>query len=145
MKGLGFRVKGLGFRVQGSARTGPLCSLVRGPADVSKSPASTGHLWPPPLASCVTVYLRCRVPPPHLWLHSDNGPYDPPHKARGIRPISVYRLGQMPMRSCGQSVNPPRGKAGFRLNAHTVLRAKRQRSAREVINRNRPVDAHARH
>ena len=52
-------------------------------------------------------------------------------------PISVYR--EMPIQSCGQSVSAPRGKAGARLNAHTELRAKRQRSAREVIYPNRPV------
>ena len=45
----------------------------------------------------------------------------------------------MPIQSCGQSVSAPRGKACARLNAHTELRAKRQRSAREVIYRNRPI------
>ena len=55
------------------------------------------------------------------------------------RPISVYRLGEMPIQSCGQSVSARRGKAGAWLNAHTVLRAKRQRSAREAIYRNRPI------
>ena len=55
------------------------------------------------------------------------------------RPISVYRLGEMPTQSCGQSVSAPRGKAGVSLNAHTELRAKRQRSAREAIYRNRPI------
>jgi len=53
-------------------------------------------------------------------------------------PISVY---EMPIQSCGQSVSAPRGKAGVRLNAHTELRAKRQRSAREAIYRNRPIEA----
>ena len=43
------------------------------------------------------------------------------------RPISVCRLGEMPTQSCEQSVSAPRGKAGARLNAHTDLRAKRQR------------------
>ena len=43
----------------------------------------------------------------------------------------------MPIHSCGQSVSAPRGKAGVRLNAHTELRAKRQRLAREAIYRNR--------
>ena len=38
-----------------------------------------------------------------------------------------------------QSVSAPRGKAGARLNAHTELRTKRQRSAREAIYRNRPI------
>jgi hypothetical protein len=47
------------------------------------------------------------------------------------RPISAYRLGEMPIQSCGQSVSAPRGKAGARLNAHTELQAKRQHSARE--------------
>jgi hypothetical protein len=60
----------------------------------------------------------------------------------GNRPISVYRLGEMPIQSCGQSVGAPRGKAGARLNAHTELRAKRQRSAREAIYRNRPIARH---
>jgi hypothetical protein len=41
------------------------------------------------------------------------------------RPISVYRLIEMPIQSCGQSVSVPRGKAGIKLNAHTELRAKR--------------------
>jgi hypothetical protein len=59
----------------------------------------------------------------------------------GNRPISVYRLGEMHIQSCGQSVSAPRGKAGARLNAHTELRAKRQRSAREAIYRTRPVFA----
>ena len=35
------------------------------------------------------------------------------------RPISVYRLGGMPIQSCGQSVSAPHGKAGARLIAHT--------------------------
>jgi len=55
-------------------------------------------------------------------------------------PISVYRLGEMPTQTCGQSVSAPRGKAGDRLNAHTELRAKRLRSAREAIYRNRPIE-----
>jgi hypothetical protein len=55
----------------------------------------------------------------------------------GNRPISVYGLGEMPIQSCGQSVSARRGKAGVRLNAHTELRAKRQRSAREARYRNR--------
>jgi hypothetical protein len=33
----------------------------------------------------------------------------------------------MPIQSCGQSVSAPRVKAGAMLNAHTELRAKRQR------------------
>jgi hypothetical protein len=45
----------------------------------------------------------------------------------------------MPIQSCGQSVSAPRGKAGARLNANTELRAKRQRSVRETIYRNRPI------
>jgi hypothetical protein len=55
------------------------------------------------------------------------------------RPISVYRLGEMLIQGCGQSVSAPRGKSGARLNAHTELRAKRQRSAREGIYRNRLI------
>ena len=62
-----------------------------------------------------------------------------PYRRRLNMPISVYRLGEMPIQSCGQSVSAPRGKAGARLNAHTELRAKRQRSAREAIYRNRPI------
>jgi len=54
-------------------------------------------------------------------------------------PISVYRLGEMPVQSCGQSVSAPCGKAGARLYAHTELRAKRQRSAREAIYRKRLI------
>jgi hypothetical protein len=55
------------------------------------------------------------------------------------RPISVYRLGVVPIQSCGQIVSAPCGKAGVRLNANTELRAERQRSAREAIYRNRPI------
>ena len=55
-------------------------------------------------------------------------------------PISVYRLDEMPVQGYGQSVSAPRRKAGARLNAHTELRAKRQRSAREARYRNRPID-----
>jgi len=55
------------------------------------------------------------------------------------RPMLVYLLGEMPIRSCRQSVSALRGKAGARLNAHTELRAKCQRSAREAIYRNRPI------
>ena len=49
------------------------------------------------------------------------------------RPISVYRLGKMPIQSCGHNVSAPRGKAGASPNAHMELRAKCQRSAREAI------------
>jgi len=55
------------------------------------------------------------------------------------RPILVYRLGEMPIQSCGQSVSAPRGKPGARLNANTELREKCHRSAREAIYRNRPI------
>jgi len=55
------------------------------------------------------------------------------------RPISVYRLGKMPIQSGRQSVSAPRGKAGARLKIHTELRAERQRSAREAIYRNQPI------
>ena len=55
------------------------------------------------------------------------------------RLISVFSLGEMPIQSCGQSVSDPRGKVGVRLRAHTQLRAKRQRSAREAMYRNRPI------
>jgi hypothetical protein len=41
--------------------------------------------------------------------------------------MSVYRLGEMPIQSCGQSVSALLGKAGARLNASTELRTKRQR------------------
>jgi len=54
-------------------------------------------------------------------------------------PISIYRLREMPIQCCGQSVRSPRAKAGARLNAHTELRAERQRSAREAIYRKRPI------
>jgi hypothetical protein len=54
-------------------------------------------------------------------------------------PISVVCLAEMPIPSCEQSVSAPRGKAGARLNAHTELRAKRQRSAREAISRTQPL------
>jgi hypothetical protein len=56
------------------------------------------------------------------------------------RLISVHRLGEIPIQSCGQSVSAPRGKLGARLNAHTELRAKRQRSARQAIYRNWPLE-----
>ena len=55
------------------------------------------------------------------------------------RPISVYLLGERPIQSCGQGVSAPRGKAGARLNAHTELRTKGQRSAQEAIYRDRPI------
>jgi len=55
------------------------------------------------------------------------------------RPISVYRLGEMPIQSCGQLVSAPREKARVRLNALGELREMRQRSAREAIYRNRPI------
>jgi hypothetical protein len=55
------------------------------------------------------------------------------------RPISVYLLVEMPIQSCGQSISAQRGKAGVRLNAHTELRAERQRSARDSIYQNRPI------
>jgi len=54
-------------------------------------------------------------------------------------PITVFHLGEMPIQSCGQSVSAPRMKPGARLIAHTKLRAKRQRSAREAIYRNRRI------
>ena len=54
-------------------------------------------------------------------------------------PISVYRLDEMPIQSCRQTVSALRGKAGAMLNAHTELRAKRQRLAREAMYRNRPT------
>jgi len=57
------------------------------------------------------------------------------------RPISVYRLDKTPIQSCGQSVSAPRGKAVVGLNAHTESRAKRQRSVREAIYRNRHISA----
>jgi len=60
-------------------------------------------------------------------------------RLRYNKPISVHRLGEMPIQSCGQSVSAPRGKAGARLNANTELRAKRVRSAREAIYRIRPI------
>ena len=55
------------------------------------------------------------------------------------RPISVHRLGEMPLQSCGRGVSAARGKAGARLTAHTELRTPHQRSAREAICRNRPI------
>ena len=61
------------------------------------------------------------------------------HQGQPNRPILVYRLGEMPIQSCGQSVSAPRGKAGARSNAHTELWAKRQCSAREAVYRNRPI------
>jgi hypothetical protein len=58
------------------------------------------------------------------------------------RPVSVHRLGKMPIQSCGPSVSAPRGKAGARLTVHTELRTMRQCSAREAIYRNRPIARH---
>jgi hypothetical protein len=55
------------------------------------------------------------------------------------RPISLYRLRETPVQNCEQSVSAPRGKARARFNAHTEMRAKRQRSAREAIYRYRPI------
>jgi hypothetical protein len=79
----------------------------------------------------------------HQSLRAGVGRCPRPRGKGGNRPISVYRLCEMPIQSCGQGVSAPRGKAGARLNAHTELRAKRQRSAREAIYRNRPVEKHA--
>ena len=50
----------------------------------------------------------------------------------------------MPTQSGGQSVSAPRGKGGASLNAHTELRAKRQRAAREAMYRNRRINPVAR-
>ena len=72
--------------------------------------------------SVMTLCTASRLP---------TGPYN--------RPISIYCWGEMPIQSCGVSVSAPRGKAGARLNAHTELRVKRQRSAREAIYGNRPI------
>jgi len=47
----------------------------------------------------------------------------------------------MPIQICRQSVSTPRGKEGAKLIAHTEWRAKRQRSAREAIDRNKPIAA----
>jgi hypothetical protein len=51
-------------------------------------------------------------------------------------------LGEVPIHNCRQTVSAPRGKAGARLNAHTELRAKRQRSAPGPKYRNRPIRNH---
>ena len=56
----------------------------------------------------------------------------------GNRPISVYRLGKMPIQSCRQSVSAPRGKAGARLNSHTQMRgqsvsAQRGKRGTEIV------------
>ena len=57
----------------------------------------------------------------------------------GNRPVSVYRLDEMPIQSCGHSVSAPCGKAGARLNAHTELRqsvsARRRKRYTEVLAR----------
>jgi hypothetical protein len=45
------------------------------------------------------------------------------------RPISVFRLGAMPIQRCGQSVSAPRGKAGAWMNADTELGTTRRVSA----------------
>jgi hypothetical protein len=50
-------------------------------------------------------------------------------------------MGEMPIQSGGQSVSAAPGKVGARLIAHTELRTKRQRSAREAIYRNRPIES----
>ena len=57
------------------------------------------------------------------------------------RSILVFRLGEMRIQSCGQRVSAPRGIAGAWLNAHTEMRAKRQRSAREAMYQNRPISS----
>ena len=61
------------------------------------------------------------------------------------RPISVYRPGELPIQSCGQGVSAPGMKTGARLNAHTKLRAMRQRSAREAIYQNWPIGHFTKH
>ena len=62
-----------------------------------------------------------------------------PEAGHPNRPISVYRLCEMPIQSRGQSVSAARKNAGARLNVHTELLAKRQRSAWEAIYRNQPI------
>jgi len=86
---------------------------------------------PPYLA----VFLRLLDGP----IHVVNNPARGPNERQLLRrvagpntPIAVYRLGEMPIQSCGQSVSAARGKAGARLNAHTELRAKRQRSGSDI-------------
>ena len=99
--------------------------------------SSTSHLKFEPIFSAKTAQLpnvypfKCSCEGDGRRFHSSTSHLN--------RPISVYRLGEMPIQSCGQSVSALRGKAGAMLNAHTELRAKRQRSAREAIYRNRPI------
>ena len=67
--------------------------------------------------------------------------YDTSYSSTRIlnRLTSVCRLGEMPVQSWGQSDSASRGKAGARLNAHTVLRMTRQRTSQEAIYRNQPL------
>jgi len=88
---------------------------------------------------------------PHRWLRKRQGHRrerrQHPHCSAASHngAFSVYRLREMPMQSRGQSVSASRGGggAGARLSAHTELRTKRQRSAREAIDRNRPIETTA--
>jgi hypothetical protein len=88
------------------------------------------------LARVQHAQLHVRTHPVPLGVPQRRG------RAATYRPISVYRLGEIPTQSCGQSLSAPRGKAGARLNAHTELRAERQRSTREGIYRKQRIDRH---
>jgi len=117
----------------GSSLTSP--SATRGR---QRSPSFTSSaLRVPPSPRTSSSVIGSSTPlPPYSLVHTVG-----PH-TYCYRPISVYRLGKMLIQSCGQSVSASRVKAGATLNAHTELRAKRQRSAREATYRNRPIAHH---
>ena len=82
--------------------------------------------------------LHVRYTPRHSHGEHGTNPVNQNCDCRHVlinRPISVYRLGEKPIQSCGQRVSAPRGKAGARLNAQRELRTKRQRSARSDISK----------
>jgi hypothetical protein len=82
--------------------------------------------------NCQDLCPPCHRPP------TPDAPFETSYLALN-RPISVYRLGETHIQSCGQSASAPRRIAFARLNPNTELRAERQRSAWEVTYRNRPI------
>jgi len=110
--------------VHGQTRAGPcLCSIpLRRP---SPPGPSSGKCVSPPSSTSVGMGLVDSLSPRHQT-----------HTGR-FRYIAWVKH---PYRDCGQSVSALCGRTGTRLSAHTELRTRRQRSAREAIYRNRPIE-----
>jgi len=113
------------------------------PTPTAASPGATSqrhmHNVPSPYgqwcsrAQCSTArYLRA----PALR----SGPLTPPW-APGIGRFRYLASVKCPYRVADKASALRAGKAGARLNAHTELRTKRQRSAREAIHANRTIDS----